>query len=95
MAGMRAVSSITELIFEFVMDAHYSCLLAHTCIYTQVLSSGYIIEDSSVSPDSTSCNLTYVHQLGSSTMPFFARDLVGVSSLLQKLYFSLRAFILS
>ncbi|XP_064392376.1 acetyl-coenzyme A thioesterase-like [Halichondria panicea] len=60
-----------------------------------VLSSGYILEDSSLSPSSPSCKLTYVHQLGSSTMPFFARDLVGVSSLLQKLYLSLRAFIFS
>ena len=40
------------------------------------------------------CKLTYVHQLGSSVMPFFAQDLLGVSSLIEKLTTSLRKYLL-
>ena len=36
------------------------------------------------------CSLTYLHQISSSVMHFFAKDLVGLSALVEKVYMGLR-----
>lgn len=61
----------------------------------QVISSGYILQD--IGGDSGSgrkCSFTYLHQIGSSVLPFVAKDLIGMSSFIQSLYGSLRKYIL-
>lgn len=59
-------------------------------------SPGDTIKDNSQSPDSSKCcRLTYIHQLGSTVMPFFSKDLLGVSSLLEKMSLSVRNYVLT
>ena len=66
-----------------------------------MISSGYILRDCSgveshdQSHEQTdqSCEVTYIHQVGSSVMPFMAEEFVGTSDLIQKLFSSLCHFI--
>ena len=76
-----------------------SYYVLYTTTTLQVLSSGYVLQDidalDDVDDSNTSrCSLTYVHQLGSSVMPFFSQDLLGVSTLIEKLTISLRRYLL-
>ncbi len=69
-----------------------------------MISSGYIIEDvtrlqSEDGIDSEGnckrCRVTYFHQLGSTVMPFFSKDLLGVSSLMEKIALRMKKYILA
>jgi acyl-CoA hydrolase len=61
---------------------------------SHVISSGYILrdcppDDEGESEDQMSCEVTYIHQVGSSVMPFMAGEFLGTSDLIQKLFSSL------
>ena len=62
----------------------------------QVISSGYILRDSpgaELTDQQSSCEVTYIHQVGSSVMPFMAEEFLGTSDLIQKLFSSLCHFL--
>ena len=63
--------------------------------HPQAISSGYIMEDIAdpAAQGSECCRITYLHQLGSSVMPFFSKDLLGVSTLMEKICLSMRRFL--
>lgn len=56
---------------------------------SQVISSGYVMEDCGAEGE-RKCTLTYLHQINSTVMAFFAKDLVGFSALVEKVYMGLR-----
>jgi hypothetical protein len=70
---------------------------------SHVISSGYILRDCSKDKScdddqshdqaNQSCEVTYIHQVGSSVMPFVVEEFLGTSDLIQKLFSSLCNFI--
>ena len=64
---------------------------------SQVISSGYILKDCSSGKScdqshdqpTPSCDVTYIHQVGSSVMPFVAEEFLGTSDLIKKLFAAL------
>ena len=97
----------TICFFSFYHWGSYSaiscCSSWRQFLYTnsQVISSGYILRDCSEdkscdqSHDQAyqSCEVTYIHQVGSSVMPFVVEEFLGTSDLIQKLFSSLCNFI--
>ena len=66
------------------------------CVYLiKVISSGYFFEDvTTADAGIQKCHFTYIHQVGSSVLPFLAKDVIGVSTLLEKVYMSLKQHLL-
>ena len=82
--------------FHYMMPIDFCSTSPHTHPPSQVISSGYIVEDLPPSSEhSKCCRITYIHQLGSTVMPFFSKDLLGVSSLMEKLCLSMKKYILT
>lgn len=57
-----------------------------------MICSGYVVEPCKA--DKGKCNMTYVQQLSSDVLLYFAGDLMGLSNLLLKLIESFRQFVL-
>ena len=79
-----------------LLPTGFQILLIDNIIFLQVISSGYIVEDVSEPSGSSKCSrITYMHQLGSTVMPIFSKDILGVSSVMGKLCISLKKFLLN